>query len=214
MQMQSLTIETRELTGKGPARRLRADGKIPAVVYGLGSSTPVSVNRKELARIINTGAGASTLLTLKAGNSDVEKLAILRDYQTDPIKNKLTHADFQEVAADKTIQVTVPVVLAEGDPVGVKQGGLLSHPTREIHIECLPLNIPEHIVVDASALDMGHSMHISELKLPEGVKVLSDLDLVVATISAPVSAEKLEEMLSTTTGEVSEPEVVGKAKEE
>lgn len=212
MQKQSLNIETRELTGKGPARRLRTEGKIPAVVYGLGSSTPVTVDRKELARIINSDSGSATLLTLKFAGSDAEKLAIVRDYQTDPVKNKLIHADFQEVATDKPIQVTVQLMLSEGTPIGVKQGGLLTHGAREIHIECLPLNIPEHIDVDVTGLEMGHSIHISDLKLPEGVKVLSDMDIVIVTISALVSQEKLDEMLSTS-GAVAEPEVLGKPKE-
>lgn len=212
MQKQSLNIATRELTGKGPARRLRTEGKIPAVVYGLGGSTPVSVDRKELARIINSDSGKASLLTLRFDGAETERLAIIRDYQTDPVKNKLTHADFQEVAADKPIQVTVQLVLSEATPVGVKQGGLLTHGAREIQIECLPLNIPEHIDVDVTGLEMGHSIHVSELKLPEGVKVLSDMDIVVATISALVSQEKLDEMLSTS-GAVSEPEVLGKPKE-
>lgn len=213
MQKQSLDIQTRTETGKGPARRLRAEGKIPAVVYGLGSSTSITVDRKELTRILNSGASQATLFMLKFDGAGPEKLAIIRDFTTDPVKSKLTHADFQEISADKTIQVTIPVMLAAGDPAGVKLGGILSHPTREVHIECLPNDIPGHIEVDASGLQIGGSIHLGAVAMPSGVKVLSDLDLVVASIAAPVSQEKLDEMLSTS-GEVAEPEMLKKPEEE
>jgi len=214
MQKQQLNATKRDASGKGAARRIRREGGIPAVVYGLGSTMPVTVNRKELVRILNTGAGSSTLLEIKVG-SEKEKLAIIRDFQTDPVKNQLIHADFLEVSPDKPIHVTAAVVLAEGDIKGVKEGGILQHPLREMSIECLPANIPEHIVVDASGLEIGESLHVSDIKLPDGVKALVELEKVVATITAPVSEDKLEEMLSTEgVEEVKEPEVITKPTEE
>jgi large subunit ribosomal protein L25 len=142
-----------------------------------------------------------------------EKLAIIKDFQTDPIRNELLHADLLEVTADKPIHVTVPVSL-EGDSKGVKEGGILQHLTRELLVECLPGNIPEHIIVEVAQLVIGASVHVRDLKLPEGVKALTESDKVIVTITAPISAEKLEQMLSVeAASEVKEPEVL-KAKKE
>jgi len=123
--------------------------------------------------------------------------------------------DFMEVAADKLIHVTTHVTLAGETPKGVKEGGILQHITREILIECLPGNIPDHISIDASGLGMGESVHVGDLKMPEGTRALTEADSVVVTIAAPISAEKLEAMLAAeTAAEVKEPEVLKKAKEE
>ncbi len=215
MQKQQLNVTSRTGLGKGAARRIRREGNIPAVLYGLGSSTPVSVNRKEMVHILNTGAGASSLLSIKLDGTGDEKLAIIRDFQKDPVKNLIIHADFLEVATDKPIHVTVPVVLSEGDIKGVKEGGILQQPMRELAVECLPLNIPENILVDVSNLGVGETIHLGDVRLPDGVKTDVEQDHVVVTIAAPVSEEKLDEMLSAEgVGEVKEPELISKEKEE
>lgn len=212
MQKVALNVELREGTGKGAARRVRAGGKVPAVMYGQGGATPISIDRKEFVRLLNTGAGSGVLLAVSVDGKG-ERLAVVKDYQTSPVKNELLHADLLEVALDKPIHVTVHVVVEGSTPRGVKDGGILTVITRELMVECLPANIPEHISVDASSVGVNESVHVGDLKLPEGVKALADLDQVVLTIAAPISAEKLEAMLSAE-AEVKEPEVLGKAKEE
>lgn len=213
MQKVALNVELREGTGKGAARQVRAGGKVPAVMYGQGGvATPISLDRKEFVRLLNTGGGSGVLLSVNVGGA--EKLAVVKDYQTSPIKNELLHADLMEVALDKPIHVTVHVVVEGKTPKGIKEGGILQQLTRELLIECLPMNIPEHISVDASGVGVGESIHVADLKLPEGVKTSHvDLDQVILTIAAPISAEKLEAML-TAEAEVKEPEVLTKAKEE
>jgi len=213
MEKISLKVQTRQTNGKGPARRARQEGNIPAVLCGGGSSTPITINRKEFVRILHTGAGGNALLLVSFEGGEGEKLAIIKDYQTDPLKSELLHADLMEVSADKLIHITIPVHLS-GEPKGVKEGGILQHTTRELLVECLPANIPEHITVDASGLVIGSTVHVGDLVMPEGVKPLTESDKVVVTIAAPISAEKLEAMLSTeAAAEVKEPEVL-KAKKE
>jgi len=216
MEKVALKVEMREGTGKGPARRLRAVGKFPGVIYGQGKSIPVSINTKEFTRILHSGAGSATLLTVNVeGSKDGDKMAIIRDWQSDPIKGDILHVDLLEVAMDKAIKVTVPVVVTGGDPAGVKEGGMLHHLSRELEVECLPANIPDHVVVDASALKIGESIHVADLKLPEGIKAVTEPEHVIVSITAPITAEKLDQMLATeTAAEVKEPEVLTKKKEE
>jgi large subunit ribosomal protein L25 len=213
MEKVALKAQLREGRGKGSARSLRRGGSIPAVIYGLGDPTPISLDRRELSRIINAGGGGS-LLTVLVPGSDKERMAILKDYQLDPIKNELLHADLLEVAMGKAIHINVPVVLV-GTAEGVKDGGILQQPTHEISVECLPGNIPEHIEVDMAPLGIGASVHVSDLVLPEGVKALTEPETVILTIAPPISAEKLDEMLSKEAAlEVKEPELVTKPKKE
>ena len=213
MEKVALNVAIRDGRGKGAARSLRRSGNIPAVIYGQGGSTPVSINRKELSKLISAGAGGNTLLTLMV-SSGGEKMAVLRELQKDPLNNEILHADLLEVSMGKALHVTVPVVLAAGTPAGVKEGGILQHLSREIEVACLPNNIPEHIVVDASALKIGESVHVGDLKLPEGVKAVTEAEHVIITIAAPISEEKLDKMLSGEAAEVKEPEVLTKKKEE
>jgi len=189
-----LEAAKRDEVGKGAARRARMDGRLPGVLYGGGDSTPISLDRKEMVMLMNTGTASASLITLKVDGS--EKMAIIRDYQVTPAKNELMHVDFMEVAMDKAIHITVPLVLAEGDPVGVKEGGILQMPVREVTISCLPAAIPEHIVVDALEMAIGDTLHMSDVKMPEGVTFLGDADMPVVSITAPVSEEQLEEMLA------------------
>ncbi len=213
MNKTALKVQIREGRGKGPARVLRREGRIPGIIYGVGEPTPISLDSKELSRIITSGDGGSKLLSIEMEGR--EKMAILRDYQVDPVKNVLIHADLQEVAEDKTVHVTVAVVQIGGQPVGVKEGGILSHAVREIVVECLPTKIPEHIEVDCSGLKINESVHVGNLNLPDGVKALTDAGTVLFAVAPPISAEKLDAMLSTeAAAEVKEPEVLTKKKEE
>jgi len=214
MEKMALTVEKRDTLGKGPARSIRRAGGFPAVMYGQGGSIPLTINRKEFVRILNASKGGATLLSVSFSDGGAERMAIIRETQKDPLTNELMHADLLEVAMDKAIHVTVPVSLKSGEIKGVKAGGILQLLTRELLVECLPANIPEKIKVDALDLEIGRAIHVSELKLPEGVKVLAEPEHVVVTIAAPMSAEKLDKMLSTeAAAEVKEPEVATKAKE-
>jgi large subunit ribosomal protein L25 len=213
MKKVALNVELRENKGKGVARSLRRGGNIPAVMYGLGAPTALTINRKELVKIINAGVGGNTLITVNFAGQ--QRMAVLRDYQVDPISTELMHADLLEVSMEKVIHVTIPVVIVGSTPEGVKEGGILQSMAREIEVECLPASIPEHIDVDASAMAIGSSIHVGDLKLPEGVKARTEAETVIVTLVAPISDAKLDEMLAGgEKGEVKEPEVLTKAKKE
>jgi len=206
-----LTVEKRERKGKGAARQLRKEGFIPCVIYKNGESTPIQISAKEMLPFMNIATKEKLFVTLKF--KEGEKPAILQDYQVDPIKGKLLHVDFMEVSATEKIRVTVPVVLI-GEPIGVKQDkGVLQHGISEIEIEAIPAKIPGHIEVDVSELEVGDSIHIKDIKFEEGIKVISDPDEVIAT----VTVESEEIGLTPKVEEPIEPEVIKKgrkAKEE
>jgi len=179
--------EKRDLSGKGPARRLRAKGLIPAVVYGCEKApTHVAVDPKLLQKAIATPHKFNTLLTLKTPDGD--KLVLFKDYQVDPVSRKLLHADFLEVTLDKPVKVEVPVV-ATGKAEGVVAGGILSISAHEVVVEALPNKIPARIEVDVTPIKIGGSLHISEVKAPEGCKFLFATDYVVAFVAVPEKEE-------------------------
>src|SRR4026209_2320201 len=158
----TLHVEKRDGRGKNEARRLRASGRIPAVVYGTekNKATEIAVDPKMLLRILHSDSGVNTLIGLEGADLKSGGKVLVKEYQLDPIDHRLLHADFYAVAMDKKLTVTVPVVL-KGEPKGVKQrAGSVDSATREIGVECLPADIPEHIDID-----------ISELMLHQGVRV-------------------------------------------
>ena len=163
----TLEAVKREGRGKNEANRLRASGQIPAVVYGSKKEgkTPegvaLAVDPKSLLRILHSDSGANTLITLRVDGTEAR--VMVKEYQLDPVTHHLLHADFYQLAMDKAIVVTVPVSL-KGEPKGVKvQGGLLDFVTREIEVECLPANIPEHIDVDVSELELHQSIRVRDV---------------------------------------------------
>lgn len=210
-----LAATVREQAGKGAARSMRRAGKIPAVLYGQGECILLSIAPSELIKILKSHAGSSALiyLTLEGGNSNQERTALLRDYQLDPVTGALLHADFFEVSMTKPIRVKVPIQVVGGIPAGVKEGGVLHHNLREVHVECLPSVLPDHIEVDASPLTVGSGIHIKEITAQEGVRFLDDPDQMVVSVSAPMSDTKLESLLASGTGTAAEPEVAAKGKE-
>lgn len=208
--MENITLkaEKRDKTGKGVARSLRREGMIPSVLYRAGHSLPIKMNRKELASFISSTAGEQVMVSLEFPDGE-KRLALLKDYQVDPVKGELLHSDFFEVLLTEKVRVTV-AVSTTGEPVGVKRdGGILQHGVREIEIECLPDKIPGHITVDVSGLEFGKSIHVSDLVLGEGIKVLTDPDEVIATVTAVVEEEAVA-----AAPEVAEPEVIKKGKKE
>jgi large subunit ribosomal protein L25 len=212
-----LEAEARDTFGKNEARRTRREGKVPAVLYGGDgtSATPIAVAPKALLRILHSEAGQNTLIALKlAGGGDTRVL--VKDFQLDPITHEVLHADFYRVAMDKLLQVTIPIQVI-GEPRGVKQqGGVLEHIRREIEIECLPADIPEHIDVEVSELMLHQGVRVRDLATNPTWKPVSDPDLMLVHVIMP----KAEEAATTTetaaaaTASPVEPEVIKKGKKE
>lgn len=211
-------VETREAVGKGVARTLRRRGKIPGILYGQGECVALTVDPAEIRKVLHSDFGSNSLLNLSiaGGGKEMKRTAMLKDYQLDPLTGALLHADLFEVAMDKPVRVRVPVAVTEGTPVGVAEGGLLQHNMRELHVECLPGQIPAHITVDPSNLKVNQGIHVKEVPLPPGIRIMDDPNMMVISIAAPISEAKLEALLSTApAGEgAAEPEVIGKGKEE
>jgi large subunit ribosomal protein L25 len=210
-----LTVAVREQAGKGAARSMRRAGKIPAVLYGQGDCLLLSVNPEELIKILKSHAGSTALisLTVNGAKSKPNRTALLRDYQVDPVTGAVLHADLFEISMSKPIRVKVPIKVIGGIPAGVKEGGVLHHNMRDVHIECLPAVLPDHIEVDASSLTISSGIHVKELGAREGVRFLDDADQMVVSVAAPMSDAKLEALLTSGAGAAGEPEVVAKGKE-
>jgi large subunit ribosomal protein L25 len=209
--------ESRSETGKNVNRRLRRRGMIPGVLYGTGKeATPVAVSPVEIGAILKSASGENTLFDLDLGGK--RRKVILKEFQREPLRGKLLHADFYEVALDKALEVKVPIEL-EGTPVGVKlQGGIVDFVTRELEVECLPADIPERITVDISHLELGKHLRVSDLKLGDKVKVLVEPDVVVAHVVLPraevVAEAAPTEAAPTEEAATAEPEVIKKGKVE
>lgn len=205
----TVKAEKRETRGKNEARRLRANGGIPIVVYGGGGeSVAASASLSDLAAILRLESGANTVFSLDiagVGASDV----IFQDRQIDPLMGRLTHADLRRLVKGEKIELTVPIHL-EGDPAGVKEeGGVLDQVLREVKVLCEPANAPDSIRVDVSALRVGESIHISDLKAEKGIEIHGEPDAVVAHV---VLAKEPELESQVEAG--AEPVVEGEAKPE
>jgi large subunit ribosomal protein L25 len=195
----TLTAELRTAAGKGPAGRLRRQGLVPAVVYGLGQdSVPVSVSSRELAHILSGASGSNTLITLRVDGK--EQLALARQIQRNPTKGTLVHVDFIRVRADQTIQAEIPVHLT-GDSEGVSRGGVLEQLVHTLSVEAKPGDLPPSIEFDVSALEIGDEVRVRELVVSRGVTVLQDGEDLVAHISAPRVAEEEVEAEAAAEGE-------------
>ena len=217
--MASTTIEAVVATprsgkfNKNHARRVRVAGKIPAVVYGAGQdAVAVSVDPKVSTKILHSDSGHNTIFDLNVEGSPVVK-AMIVDWQNEPLKGALLHIDLKRIAMDKAMVVSVPVQLV-GVPVGVKaQGGILEHVLREVEIECLPADIPSHLDVDVSNLEMNQSVHVSDLPHSGSIKFLTDEGLTVAHVAA-IREEVAEPEAVDAAATPAEPEVAKKGKGE
>lgn len=213
MERMTISAERRVEVGKGAARSLRRKEMIPAVLYRGGDSQPIKFSKKDLLKFINTTAGQQVMVNLQFEDG-TSKLALMKDYQIDPIKGELLHADFFEVSLTEKVKVSVHVSIV-GEPVGVKRdGGILQYLLREIEVECLPDRIPSHIKLDISNLEIGQSLHVGDIKLEEGIKVITDPDEVVVNVVAPVAEEVEAPAEALVTPEITEPEVIKKGKKE
>jgi large subunit ribosomal protein L25 len=215
----TLEVVRREGRGKNEANRLRASGRIPGVVYGTGAKgkapegVAVAIDPKALLRILHSDSGANTLITLSLDGG--QSRVMVKEYQLDPITHHLLHADFYQLAMDKAITVTVPV-LVKGEPKGVKlQGGLLDFVTRDIQVQCLPTDIPEHIDVDVTELMLHQSIRVRDLAVDPKWKPVTEGETMLVHIVMP----KAEESAAAATdaaapAAAAEPEVIKKGKTE
>lgn len=190
MQQKQMNIELRTKTGTGVCRRLRNADMVPGVVYGKGvDPMPVSIKIRDLQAAISGEGGQNNLITLIGGGALDQSIAIVVDLQRDPIKKTYKHVDLHRINPNEKIRVTVPVVL-KGIAAGVKEGGLLDLAHHELHAECLPGNIPDHIEIDVTDLKIAHSIHVGEIKLPEGVALLDKANIPVVSILGRAKEEE------------------------
>lgn len=211
MKIVPIKVVPREKTGKGAAKKLRAKGMLPAVVYGESvEPQPITVDLKELKSAIHTDAGQNVILNLQVEGvkKGKDETALIREIQRDPIKGDLLHADFLKIALDEKIQATVPMLVL-GEAPGAKEGGVLQHGLWEVQVECLPTDLPEHIEIDVSNLGMGEAIRVGDLQTSEKVHILTHSEETVVSIIPP-----RVEVAPPPAAEVAEPEVIGEAKEE
>lgn len=209
MEIVELKAEPREGIGKNAARKTRAAGKIPAVLYGEGiKSEPIMVDAKEFYNKTHSESGGSVIFKLKVGGEESHN-TVIKDVHRHPLKNTLMHIDFLKIALDEKIHSQVPVTLI-GESPGAKAGGVLQHGIWEINVEALPKDVPDHIEVDVSDLEIGTAIRVSDLHLIENVAFLSDPEEVVVTCLHPV---KYEEVVPVTEEEAAEEEAAAAAEE-
>src|SRR5512136_1989980 len=197
MERVALTALVREKAGKGVARGLRREQRVPPVLYSHGKSMPISMVSKDVTKILNTEGGEHALinLTLEGSKDAAARMALIKDYQVDPLNGSLIHLDLMEVAMNEKVKIPVAVHIT-GSSIGVKEGGIFQYGLRTLEVECLPTQIPDNIEVNIADLKINESLHVRDITAPEGVRILTEGDTTVATIQPPISDAKLEAMLS------------------
>lgn len=207
-----LKAEARSQTGKGAARKMRAGGRVPAVVYGHGvDPLPVSVDAKELFHLLHTDAGMNVLVDMRV-NSD-QFLAMPREVQRDYIRGQFLHVDFLRIKRDEKITVEVPVHII-GDSHGVKEGGVVEHHLWNLQLECFPQDVPTAIEADITALGINESLKVSDLGIPDSLTLITSLDEVVVSVVPPQVLRVEEEVAAEVEGEAAEAGAEGAEGEE
>jgi len=217
-----LEATARESFGKNEARRTRREGRVPAVVYGASAegaareATAIAVDPRALLKILHSESGANTLISLKLGGGGDARV-LIKEYQLDPVTHALLHADFYRVRMDRTIRVTIPVTV-KGEPKGVKQqGGLVEFIRREIEIECLPADIPEHVEIDISELMLHEGVRVRDIAVDAKWKSISDPEMMLVHVILPKAEEVVatpEVAAAAATATPAEPEVIKKGKKD
>lgn len=205
-----LKAKTRTESGRGAVKQLRSHGIIPAVVYGAHmQSTNISVEAKDLMNVLHHATGENVLVELQVEDNGKanNRLALIQEVQHHPLNDVILHVDFHEVSASEKLRTAVPV-RAVGEPAGVKEGGVLEYVMRELHVECLPKDLPDVIEVDVAALIIGQSIHVSDITPPAGVTLLDQKEQAVFIVAAPIA----EEEVATVEAAVTEPELIGAKK--
>jgi large subunit ribosomal protein L25 len=187
-----LKVQAREARGSAASRRLRRNGLIPGVLYGNGGQAhEFSIRERELRRVLTGDHGLHAILDVVLEGSQKAHHAVLKEYQLDPTRARLLHIDLQEVRLDQAIHAQVVVELV-GESAGVKEGGVLSQVAREVNIEALPMEVPDRLELDVSPMAIGDTLRASDLRVPEGVKLLDDPETVLATVTPPTKIEEPE----------------------
>jgi len=215
-QVLAVEVEAREDFGKNAARRMRRAGHIPGVVYGGGGpSIPVTVDPKKILEILHSESGHNAIFTLEIRGKAPAR-AMIRDWQTEPVRGDLLHVDLVRIARDTKLKLKVPIHVT-GESVGVKvQGGVFEFVLREVEVECLPDDIPEHFVAEVSGLELGKSFRVSDLPVSPKVKILTEPTRVVAHVVEMRAEEEVKPAAEEAAAAPAEPEVIrkGKAEEE
>ncbi len=221
MKQVPLSAKTRTARGSSRARRLRSSGFVPAEVYGRNETNQsIEVSEKELGRILSSSEGQNIFFELKIDGSEGKPiLAVLKEVQYHRVNHSLIHADFHKVKMDQKIRIKIPIRVLNADICeGVKVGGVLQTLLRALEVQCLPTQIPDAIEVDATLLAVGHSVHVSDLKLPKGVKPLQSPEIVVVSVAAQMAEEVKPEVAPAVEGAApeagAEPEVITAKKPE
>jgi large subunit ribosomal protein L25 len=189
-----LQVQARESRGSAESRRLRAEGLIPGVLYGNGGKAQsFCIQERELRKALTGGHGLHAILDVVLEGQQKAHHAVVKDYQLDPTRARLLHIDLHEVRLDQAIQSSV-VVEFTGEAAGQKEGGVLSQINREVRVEALPMEVPDHLELDVTAMVIGDSLRLSDLRVPEGVKLLDDPETVLATLSPPTKEPEPEEV--------------------
>ncbi len=184
-----MTVTKREHLGSRETRRLRKQGIVPGVLYGRSEPVAIAIEARELRRALTGKAGLHSILDVEIDGGS-SHASILKDYQLDKVRGGVTHVDLQEVRLDRPINASVTVHLIGGDDApGVREGGVLSQPLRELNVEALPLEVPEHIDLDVSHMALGDTLRLADITIPDGVTLLDDLETVAATVTAPSREE-------------------------
>ncbi len=209
-----LAVFERTHLGSAESRRLRKQGLVPGVLYGRSDPVAISIGERELRAALGTAAGSHAVLDVQVDGGSAHS-AILKDFQRDKIRGTIIHVDLQEVRLDQTIQTTVTLTLV-GDPIGVREGGILTQVTTEIAIEALPLEIPQHLEADVSALGVGDTLRLSQVEVPEGVQLLDDPEeIVIASVQlAREEAPEEGEEGAEETGDGASPQAAGETAED
>jgi large subunit ribosomal protein L25 len=188
-------VQNRAVLGSAESRRLRRQGLIPGVLYGREDPVSISIPERDLRTALTSKGGLNAVLDVVVEGGKAHS-SVLKEYQQDPVRGLITHVDLQEVRLDQPIHATVPLQL-HGEPVGVKEGGVLSQVTNELNVEALPMEVPEHLEADVSELGIGDSLRLSALAAPAGVTLLDDLEeTVLATVTQPTRVEEPEEAVA------------------
>ena len=188
-----LEVRERDELGSRRSRRLRAQGLVPGVLYGKGHTRPIVVGERDLRTALTGPSGLHAILDVVVDGQKTVHPSVLAEYEQDPVRGTLSHIDLREVRLDQAIHATVAISLV-GESVGVKEGGVLSLVTREINLEALPMDVPEHIEVDVSQMEIGDVLRLEDIRAPESVTLLDDPhETVVATVSTPRGFIELEE---------------------
>jgi large subunit ribosomal protein L25 len=184
-----LEVKERESRGSADARRLRANGVVPGVLYGGGKRPhPFTVEERELRKVLTGEHGLHAILDILFEGQKTPHHAVLKEYQLDPVRTRLLHIDLHEVRLDQPIQAQVAVALV-GESEGVKEGGVLTLVLRDVNVQALPMEVPDGLELDISGMAIGDSLRVSDLRIPEGVTVLDDPEAVVTTVTPPTKVE-------------------------